>query len=271
MLPLATRREASTGVDAPPYVRHRPERALLYQPVAEYYPAFDELEAGSLEQLLGASIASAPAGCRRNPVLPAPWSFCRAGGTGADAPWARQDMMSAYHQRVQTRGRTRMDDCTCRTGRILMAVIEHEVEIRASPPAVFSLVSRVEEFVHYSEAIETITRVDDNRYRWTVRAAGIPLSFDVEITESVPPERFAWRSVTGVRNRGTYRLIPVDGGTRIHLYLEYDLENALIEEAVRKAGKPLISQLSREIIRNVETRLRSFPMDADQGSERISD
>ncbi|OOG22713.1 cyclase [Thioalkalivibrio denitrificans] len=138
-----------------------------------------------------------------------------------------------------------------------MAVIEHEVEIRASRQAVFSLVSRVEEFVHYSEAIETITRVNDNRYRWTVRAAGIPLSFDVEITESVPPERFSWRSITGVPNRGTYHLIPVDGGTRIHLHLEYDLNNALVEEAVRKAGKPLIRRLSREIIENVEARLRS--------------
>ena len=152
-----------------------------------------------------------------------------------------------------------------------MAVIEHEVEIRASRQAVFSLVSRVEEFVHYSEAIETITRVDDNRYRWTVRAAGIPLSFDVEITESVPPERFSWRSVTGVHNRGTYRLTPVDGGTRIHLYLEYDLDNAFIEEAVRKAGKPLIRRLSREIIRNVETRLGSFPGASDQGSEGLND
>jgi uncharacterized membrane protein len=137
-----------------------------------------------------------------------------------------------------------------------MAVIEHEAKIRASRRDVFSLVSRVEEFVHYSEVIETITRVKDNRYRWTVRIAGMPLSFDVEITESVPPERFSWRSVTGVPNRGTYRLTPVDGGTRIRLCVEYDLENTLIEEAVRKAAKPLIRRLSREIIGNLEARLQ---------------
>jgi ribosomal protein S27E len=40
MLPLPAGREASTGVGAPPYVRHRPERTLLYQVVEEYYPAF---------------------------------------------------------------------------------------------------------------------------------------------------------------------------------------------------------------------------------------
>lgn len=33
-------REASSGIGAPLYVRHRPERTLLYQLVEEYYPAF---------------------------------------------------------------------------------------------------------------------------------------------------------------------------------------------------------------------------------------
>ena len=31
MLPLPFGREADQGEDAPPYVRHRPERTLLYQ------------------------------------------------------------------------------------------------------------------------------------------------------------------------------------------------------------------------------------------------
>jgi ribosomal protein S27E len=41
MLPLPIGREANQGVDAPPYVRHRPERTLLYQLVEEYYPRFE--------------------------------------------------------------------------------------------------------------------------------------------------------------------------------------------------------------------------------------
>ena len=40
MLPSPAGREASSGGSAPPYVRHRPERTLLYQLVEEYYPAF---------------------------------------------------------------------------------------------------------------------------------------------------------------------------------------------------------------------------------------
>ena len=41
MLPLSTGREASTGKSAPPYVRHRPERTLLYQLIEKYYPVFE--------------------------------------------------------------------------------------------------------------------------------------------------------------------------------------------------------------------------------------
>ncbi len=46
MWPLPAGREASSGVGAFVYERHRPERTQLYQLVREYYPAFkDHLEA----------------------------------------------------------------------------------------------------------------------------------------------------------------------------------------------------------------------------------
>ena len=40
MEPSPAGRDASSGVGVPPYVRHRPERTLLYQLVRDYYPAF---------------------------------------------------------------------------------------------------------------------------------------------------------------------------------------------------------------------------------------
>ena len=41
MLPLPTGREANKGESAPPYVRHRPERTLLYHLIEKYYPVFE--------------------------------------------------------------------------------------------------------------------------------------------------------------------------------------------------------------------------------------
>ena len=53
MLPSPAGREASPGIGAPPYVRHRPERTLLYQLVEEYYPAFKAHLAGRGADLPG--------------------------------------------------------------------------------------------------------------------------------------------------------------------------------------------------------------------------
>jgi len=53
MLPLPVGREASPGVAAPPYVRHRPERTLLYQLVDGYYPSFKAHLAAQGEALPG--------------------------------------------------------------------------------------------------------------------------------------------------------------------------------------------------------------------------
>ncbi|MBB3230130.1 SRPBCC family protein [Halomonas stenophila] len=136
-----------------------------------------------------------------------------------------------------------------------MPVIEHEAEIAAHRDAVFALVSQVERFADYSEVIDTIECLSDGRYRWRVRVAGLRLTFDIAITAFEPPERFAWRSVGGVPNRGEYRLMPTANGTRIHLWLEYHLANRLAEKTVRQAAGPLLQRLSRDIIDRMEAEL----------------
>jgi uncharacterized membrane protein len=138
-----------------------------------------------------------------------------------------------------------------------MHEIEHEAEIAASPEEVFALIDRVEAFADYSDAIDTIVRLGERRYHWRLRVAGLPLSFEVEITEFTPPERFAWRSVGGVPNRGCYRLTPIEGGTRIHLTLAYRLPSRSLEKAVNLAAKPLLHKLSRDIIGRVEAQLQA--------------
>jgi uncharacterized membrane protein len=137
-----------------------------------------------------------------------------------------------------------------------LPVIEHEVEIDAAPEAVFALISRVEDFALYTDSVEAITPLGEDRYRWQVRAAGLSLSFEVEVTDCVPHERLAWRSVSGVKNEGSYRLAAVEGGTRITLMIEYSLKSRLVEKMVNKAAKPLVRRLSEEIMGKVTKRLR---------------
>jgi uncharacterized membrane protein len=136
-----------------------------------------------------------------------------------------------------------------------MPVIEHEVEISAAPEAVFGLISRVEDFALYSDSVEAVTPLGNDRYHWKVRAVGMSMTFEVEVTECTPHERLSWRSLTGVRNSGSYRLTAVEGGTRITLTVEYSLKSRLMEKMVNKAATPLVHKLSDEIVRRVSTRL----------------
>ncbi|OOG24046.1 cyclase [Thioalkalivibrio denitrificans] len=137
-----------------------------------------------------------------------------------------------------------------------MPVIEHKVEIGAAPEAVFGLISRVEDFALYSDSVEAVIPLGDDRYRWQVRALGMSMSFEVEVIERTPHERLSWRSVTGVRNRGSYQLTAVDGGTHITLTVEYSLKSRLMEKMVKKAATPLVRKLSDEIVGRVEQRLK---------------
>ncbi|SDL71920.1 Polyketide cyclase / dehydrase and lipid transport [Franzmannia pantelleriensis] len=136
-----------------------------------------------------------------------------------------------------------------------MATIEHSAILPAPPERVFALLERVEDFADYSDLIEAIEPLGGQRYRWHIHAVGMDWTFDVEITERQAPERLAWESLDGVRNQGCYRLRQVDDGTEVSLTIDYRINNRLLERAVNRAAKPLVSKVSRQILARVEARL----------------
>ncbi|OJA04681.1 SRPBCC family protein [Halomonas sp. QHL1] len=136
-----------------------------------------------------------------------------------------------------------------------MATIEHSEIINAPPERVFELLRRVEDFADYSDLIRSIETLGVNRYRWHVRAVGMDWAFDVMVTEIKPPNVLAWESLNGVKNQGRYRLREVPEGTEVALTLSYEIRNRLMEKAVNKAAKPLVSKVSRQILERVEARL----------------
>ncbi|SDK91211.1 Polyketide cyclase / dehydrase and lipid transport [Modicisalibacter muralis] len=136
-----------------------------------------------------------------------------------------------------------------------MARIEHSAVLPATPDRVFALLERVEDFADYSDMIESIEPLGERRYRWNVHAVGMDWCFDVQITEIRSPEVLAWESLEGVRNQGRYELTAVPEGTQVKLIVDYQIRNRLVEKAVNKAARPLVSQVSRQILERVEARL----------------
>ncbi|WP_018168667.1 SRPBCC family protein [Thioalkalivibrio sp. ALMg9] len=131
-----------------------------------------------------------------------------------------------------------------------MSVIHHEMEIDAAPEAVFDLMARMEAFAAYSEAIESITRVGPERYRWRVRVAGVPLVFDVDVLVVVPPRLLGWRALAGLSCEGCYRLTPSARGTHLELGVRCGDDNPLTYGLLGLAAHPLLDALGVEVVRN---------------------
>lgn len=138
-----------------------------------------------------------------------------------------------------------------------MATIEHSEIVSAPPERVFALLRRVEDFADYSDLIERIEPLGDERYRWHVHALKMDWTFDVAVIEARAPETLAWESLSGVRNHGRYRLEPVADGTRVTLALTYEIGSRLMEKAVNRAATPLVGKVSRQILERVEARLNA--------------
>lgn len=136
-----------------------------------------------------------------------------------------------------------------------MPIIEETIEIKAKPEAVYDLIVRIEDFSLYTGIIKEITAVSPRTYHWTVRIDGISLEWDALITEQIRPERFAWRSVAGVANSGSYTLAPIPAGTKVSFSMEYHLPSRLLEKTLAPLVEPLIRQVSSDILAAVKDRL----------------
>ena len=138
-----------------------------------------------------------------------------------------------------------------------MTSIRETVEIKASPEAVFDLIVRVEDFSLYTGIISEIKATAADTYHWRVRVGGISLDWDTVVTECVRPNAFAWRSISGVVNSGSYHLAPSPVGTVVSFMMEYRLSNRLLEMAFAPLVDPLIRKVGSEILAAVKERLEA--------------
>lgn len=136
-----------------------------------------------------------------------------------------------------------------------MRTIRHTALLHADPERVFALLCHVPNFVELCDHVETIEPLGPDRYRWTVRAAGMRVNFDVEVCNAVAPKHFAWRSLRGLYNRGSYRLTPRGArSTRVDFELEYQL-NPFLDAAVERAAQSLVERISDQVIKRAQQRL----------------
>lgn len=123
-----------------------------------------------------------------------------------------------------------------------MAKIQRDIEIQARPEDVF------EELVNWLELSRWSTVTVEHRgpdratrtgeeFEQKIRVAGIPLQTQWRVVDLDPPRLVAYdvTATGGGRMTMRQRVVPVDGGSRMELDLDYDLPGGFLGEALDRA------------------------------------
>ena len=98
------------------------------------------------------------------------------------------------------------------------------------------------------EGVREVKQLDDKRLHWRAEMGGKEKEWDAEITEQIPDQRIAWRSIGGAPNTGVvifHRLS--DNRSKITVQMEYDPKGFLetVGDAVGIVSKRVQGDLER--------------------------
>jgi len=117
-----------------------------------------------------------------------------------------------------------------------MSTIEESVEVEVPVRTAYDQWTQFEEFPQFMEGVESVRQLDDTHLHWTAEIAGARREWDAEITEQLPDERVAWRSLEGTTNAGAVTFHRLgEGRTKIMLQLDVD-PDGLVETVGDKLG-----------------------------------
>ena len=105
-------------------------------------------------------------------------------------------------------------------------VIDHDVH------TVYNQWTQFEDFPRFMEGVERVEQLDDRRLHWVADFGGSRHEWDAEITEQVPDQRVAWRSIDGKTNRGQVSFRPADSGGKTEVTVLMDWEPEGIKEKI---------------------------------------
>jgi uncharacterized membrane protein len=113
--------------------------------------------------------------------------------------------------------------------------LQKTINVAAPVDQVWRLWSNFENFPRFMEHLREVRRIDDKRSRWVaVGPAGIPVEWEAVVTDWVPNELIAWKSLEDsvVDTAGRVRFQPVDNGTEIDVRISYNPPAGALGHAV---------------------------------------
>ncbi len=129
------------------------------------------------------------------------------------------------------------------------------IEIAAPPEAVWEWVSDPTKALHFFSGVTRWEVVGEPamglgaRYRMLLRVGSAEVGGLIEVVEFSPGRDLAWNSVTGVDQRGRWRIRERPGGSRVELRLQYGVAGAGISGVIAEllAARTVRGHLARSL------------------------
>ncbi|HEU4565809.1 MAG TPA: SRPBCC family protein [Gemmatimonadaceae bacterium] len=104
--------------------------------------------------------------------------------------------------------------------------VTRAITIMRSPEEIYAFWRNLENLPRFMRHLESVRAIDERRSHWTAKGpGGKTVEWDAEITEDLPNELIAWRSLPGadVQNSGSVRFspAPADRGTAVTVEMRY--------------------------------------------------
>lgn len=117
-----------------------------------------------------------------------------------------------------------------------MPTVEQSIDVNVPVSTAYDQWTQFESFPEFMGGVEQVDQLSDDLTHWRTSIGGVEREFDAAITEQVPEERVAWRSVDGKTHGGVvtfHRLSPET--TRVMVQIDWETES-LAEKAGAAVG-----------------------------------
>lgn len=128
-----------------------------------------------------------------------------------------------------------------------MPTIEKTIDVKVPVNIAYNQWTQFETFPNFMDSVVNVKQLDDRHVWWLAQIGGQAVEWEAEITEQVPDDHIAWRSVSGVRNTGVVSFQHVDvHSTRVRLEIEYETDT------LAGTAASMMGMLERKIAEDLE-------------------
>lgn len=115
-----------------------------------------------------------------------------------------------------------------------MASVTESVDVAVPIRAAYDQWTQFEDFPKFMDGVSEVRQLNDTLTHWVVEMAGVHREYDAQITEQLPEQRVAWKSIKGPQHAGVVTFHRLDDDhTRVTAQMEMEPQDTTEKVADR--------------------------------------